>query len=470
MSLTKVEKEKENDLAASISGSMTVDKLKNALTQNKIVYSTAKKKADFVDLYISNGLHNKPIKSLEEEAISSVRAKEAEAKVEEPVVKEEKEEVLSANEIVAKSLEEEDLVMSITIMGHGCEDLLTPWPDQLPISTYFKNNVRVYSKACVPDVNAIGNRYQNEDIIKDVQRRFSNVPKGETAAIIDEYAKDVKVDYMRNIESLISSNYEMVKTPAFKKLSAQENLSKASSLSTYLANKNFSFYNDDPNEKVTGSHLQHLYKTLGLQVTDIRLKRTAMDGSVTYEQIFNPRNLISDRPTDIANHNLIYREGLTYILKNVLNRKELVKPALQIFGFKGRQDRVMDLSLEQIYDFFQLVGVKYANIMDYSCRTCSVGRIPQSVTDRIYRVEQKYSVKPVAFGKRSDGKRSDGKRSDGKRSDGKRSDGKRSDGKQSDGKRSDGKRSDGKRLKSKRLKSKLSNGKLLKSKNTRKRS
>ena len=397
---------KQEDLAASISGSMTVDKLKNALTQNKIVYSAAKKKADFVDLYISNGLHNKPIKSLEEEVISSVRAKE-----------EEKEKEESSNEVHT-----EDLVMSITIIGHGCEDLLTPWPDELPISTYFKNNVRVYSKACVPDVNAIGNRYHNEDIIKDVQRRFSNVPKGETAAIIDEYAKDVKVDYIRNIESLISSTHEMVKTPAFKKLSAQENLSKASSLSTYLANKDFSFYNDDPDEKVTGSHLQHLYKTLGLQVTDIRLKRTAMDGSVTYEQIFNPRNLISDRPTDIANHNLIYREGLTYILKNVLNRKELVKPALQIFGFKGRQNRVMDLSLEQIYDFFQLVGVKYANLMDYSCRSCSIGRIPQSVTDRIYRVEQKYRIKPVAFGKRSDGKRSK-RRSDGKcskrRSDGK---------------------------------------------------
>ena len=47
--------EKEDDLAASISKSMTVDKLKNALTKNRIVYSTAKKKADFVNLYISNG-------------------------------------------------------------------------------------------------------------------------------------------------------------------------------------------------------------------------------------------------------------------------------------------------------------------------------------------------------------------------------------------------------------------------------
>jgi hypothetical protein len=417
MSLSKADKTKEDDLSASISKKMTIDKLKNALTQNKIIYSTAKKKADFVSLYISNGLHDlkektalKEEKEEKEEAESSLKAADALLNLKSASLS-----VTNLPKEVQKTTILEELIMSITILGHGCEDLLTPWTKDQPISLYFRNNVRVYSKSCVPDVNAIGNRYLNEDIIKDVQRRFSNVPKGETAAIIDEYAKNVKVDYIRTIESIISSNYEMVETPAFKKLSAQENLSRASSLSTYLANKNFSFYNDDPNEKVTGSHLQHLYKTLGLQVTDIRLKRTAMDGSVTYEQIFNPSNLISGRTTDISNHNLIYREGLTYILKNVLNRKELVKPALQIFGFKGRQDRVMDLSLEQIYEFFQLVGVKYANLMDYSCRACSIGRIPQGLSDKIYRIEQLYSVKPVAFGKRSDGKRTKGKRLNSKK-------------------------------------------------------
>ena len=209
---------------------------------------------------------------------------------------------------------------------------------------------------------------------------------------------------------IISNNYEMTDTPGFQKLSAQENLSKVSSLSTYLANKHFSFYNDDPKKKLTQAH-QHLYKTLGLQVTDIRLKKTAMDGSVSYEQIFSPSNLNSERTTDIANHNLIYKDGLTYILKNVLNRKELVKPALAIFGFKGRQERIMELTLEQIYEFFQLVGIKYVNLMDFTCRACSIGRIPQSLTNDIYNREQQYSVKPVAFGKRSSSKRSSSKRS-----------------------------------------------------------
>jgi hypothetical protein len=102
---------------------------------------------------------------------------------------------------------------------------------------------------------------------------------------------------------------------------------------------------------------------------------------------------------------LIYKNGLTYILKEVLKRKDLVKPALEIFGF-GKKDRIMNLSLEQIYNFFQLLGVKYANIMDYTCRACSIGRLSQDLTDSIYRVEQNFKIKPVAFGKRSDGKRS----------------------------------------------------------------
>ena len=202
----------------------------------------------------------------------------------------------------------------------------------------------------------------------------------------------------------------MINTQGFQKLSAVDNLAKVSSLSTYLSNKHFSFYNDDPKKKLTQVY-QHLYKTLGIQVTDIRLRRTAMDGSVSYEQIFSPGNLNSER-TDIANFNLIYRDGLTNILKNVLNRTDLVKPALAIFGFKGRQERIMELSLEQIYEFFQLIGVKYANLMDYTCRACSIGTIPQSLSNRLYDVEQGYSVKPVAFGKRltRKGKLSKGRR------------------------------------------------------------
>ena len=390
MSLSKAETskaEKEEDLAASISKSMTVDKLKNALTQNKIVYSTAKKKADFVDLYISNGLHESKVVPVAEKAEAVAEKTEA--------VSEKAESVAEKTEAVAEKTE---LIMSIAIMGHGCEDLLTPWTPDQPISLYFRNNVRVYSKSCVPDVNSIGNIYQNEDIIKDVQRRFSNVPKGETAAIVSAYADEVR-------EAPISL------TRGFDKLSDITNLARVSNLSAFLSNKNFSFYMDSEKERVN-SIMRPVYNTLGIQLVDIRIKKTAVDGSVSYEQIFDPTDVKYIR-FDLTNLNLIYKSGLTYILKEILKRKDLVKPALEIFGF-GKKDRILNLSLEQIYEFFQLLGVKYANIMDYTCRACSVGRIPQGLSDRIYSVEQRYSVKPVAFGKRLKSKRLKSKQSKGK--------------------------------------------------------
>jgi hypothetical protein len=411
----KTEKSKEDDLAASISKSMTVDTLKNALTQNKIVYSAAKKKADFVDLYISNGLHNK-VEAVAEKA--EAVAEKAEA------VAEKAEAVAEKAEAVA---EKEELIMSIAIMGHGCEDLLTPWTPDQPISLYFRNNVRVYSKSCVPDVNSIGNIYQNEDIIKDVQRRFSNVPKGETSAIVKAYADEVRDDYIRDVGFSKLSKAPISLTRGFDKLSDITNLARVSNLSAFLSNKNFSFYMDSEKERVN-SIMRPVYNTLGIQLVDIRIKKTAVDGSVSYEQIFNPTDVKYIR-FDLTNLNLIYKSGLTYILKEILKRKDLVKPALEIFGF-GKKDRILNLSLEQIYEFFQLLGVKYANIMDYTCRACSVGRIPQGLSDRIYSVEQRYSVKPVAFGKRSrtlKGKRSStlkGKQSKGKKSKGNQSKGK----------------------------------------------
>jgi hypothetical protein len=386
-SKAEAEKSKEDDLAASISKTMTVDKLKNALTQNKIVYSAAKKKADFVDLFISNGLHNGSVLSAEAEV------KEAEAET------------------------KEELIMSITIMGHGCEDLMSPWSDQLPISTYFKNNVRVYSKACVPDVNAIGNIYQNEDIIKDVQRKFSEVPKGETSAIVKAYADEVRDEYIRDVAFSKFSKAPVSLTRGFNKLSDIANLGRASNLSTFLCNKNFSFYMDSEKEKIKPM-MQHVYKTVGIHLTDIRVKKTAKDGSVSYEQIFSPTDPKYSR-IDLTNFNLIYKNGLTYVLKDIMGRRDLVKPALEIFGLTGKKDRIMDLSLEQIYNFFQLLEVKYANIMDYTCRACSIGRLSQDLTDSIYRVEQNFKIKPVAFGKRSEKKRSKGKRSKGKRLKGK---------------------------------------------------
>jgi hypothetical protein len=364
----------KDELTKSIN-KMTIRDIQKELEASNIDFSGAKKKADYVSLYVTSGLHNK------EGRLSAI-----------PEVSAAKEE---ANEDVQPITVLEELIMSVTIMGHGCEDLMTPWPFETPISVYFKNNVRVYSKACVPDVNSIGNIYQNSDIIKDVQRRFSEVPKSATESIIQTYAKEVRDDYMRDIAYSKIRKDPVSLTPGFDKVSNIENLARVSNLSTFLCNKDFSFYMDSPTEKVPGV-LQPVYKTIGIQVTDIRLRKTAMDGSVSYEQIFNPSDIKYSR-LDWTNFNLIYKNGLTYVLKDILGRRDLVKPALEVLGF-GKKDRIMDVSLEQIYNFFMLVGVKYTNIMDYTCRKCSVGHLSKSLTEQIYSVEQNFKKKPVAFG------------------------------------------------------------------------
>jgi hypothetical protein len=374
----------KDELTKSISKTMTINDIQKELKASNIDFSGAKKKADYVSLYVTSGLNNKEgrLSAIpEEEQVSA-------AKVAPEMAKEAKEEVQSITVL-------EELIMSITIMGHGCEDLMTPWPFETPISAYFKNNVRVYSKACVPDVNSIGNIYQNSEIIKDVQRRFSEVPKSATESIIQTYAKEVRDDYMRDIVYSKLSKDPVSLTRGFDKVLDIENLARVSNLSTFLCNKDFSFYMDSPTEKVPGV-LQPVYKTIGIQVTDIRLRKTAMDGSVSYEQIFNPTDSKYSR-LDWTNFNLIYKNGLTYVLKDILGRRDLVKPALEVLGF-GKKDRIMDVSLEQIYNFFMLIGVKYANIMDYTCRKCSVGHLSKSLTEQIYSVEQNFKKKPVAFG------------------------------------------------------------------------
>ena len=376
----------KDELTKSISKSMTISDIQKELEASNINFSGAKKKADYVSLYVTNGLHNKEgrLSAIpeEEQLVVSI------AKVAPEVVSIAKEEVQSITVL-------EELIMSVTIMGHGCEDLMTPWPFETPISVYFKNNVRVYSKACVPDVNSIGNIYQNSDIIKDVQRRFSAVPKSATESIIQTYAKEVRDDYMRDIVYSKLSKDPVSLTRGFDKVSAMENLARVSNLSTFLCNKDFSFYMDSPTERVQDV-LKPVYKTIGIQVTDIRLKKTALDGSVSYEPIFNPSDIKYIRG-DMLDYNLIYKSGVTFILKNILGRRDLVKPALEALGF-GKKDRIMDVSLEQIYNFFMLIGVKYANIMDYTCRKCSVGNLSKSLTEQIYSVEQNFKKKPVAFG------------------------------------------------------------------------
>jgi hypothetical protein len=128
---------------------------------------------------------------------------------------------------------------------------------------------------------------------------------------------------------------------------------------------------------------------------------------------FYSSNKEQKEPVDIiTKFNLAYRHGIEFILKDVLHNEELIDPALKIFKFKEGEKKKGIIDLVQLFRFFELVGIKYVNIIDHSCRSFNRAfKIPIEKGEELFKEEQKYIVKPVAFGKRSDGKRSDGKRS-----------------------------------------------------------
>jgi len=293
------------------------------------------------------------------------------------------------------SLEKDEIILSLVILGHGCEELTKLWPTTSPISRYFRDNVRVYSRAGVPDVNSLGSLASNPEIIKDITHRFSRIPKNETHSILRDYAEDSRFEYQKDILYNLALHKQKSLGQRFDKFTIFENIERASNLSAYLANKTFSFYEHSPKEK---NRFDVGYKTLGVHIADIRIKKTNKKGEVSYEKLFSPSDY---GKTDTINFNLIYKDGVKFIFKNILGMPKMAEQAYKILGFKGTQDRIMDLTLEQIYDLFILLNVSYANIMDFTCRACSIGIMPQSLTNVIYNLEQSFTNKSTAFGKRS---------------------------------------------------------------------
>jgi hypothetical protein len=367
--MASTKSEKENDLTASISKTMTIDKLKTELTKNKIAYSTAKKKVDFVDLYISNGLHNKGTESI----------------------------TISSRAVKPK----EELIFSLMISSHGTESY--EWPPTMPVAQYYKNNVRVYSRSCVPGLATIRNRRRVRKSVDDAFTIFQQNPESSTQQIMEEYRGIDKAYYTHFLESLTGCNFDIKHQI--------ENKDRCGGLMTYLSQKKFSFEEPASKQekyKITGD-FDEFTESRGINVSDIRLKITDADGSVRYRQIFNPENEFkktwgnSDMDEDIfdiTQFNLIYRHGIEFILKDVLHKEELIGPALRIFDFKEGENKKSQINLEQLYSFFELVGIKYVNIIDHSCRSFHPPfKLTEKQKETLFKKEQQYSVKPVAFGK-----------------------------------------------------------------------
>ena len=423
--MSKAEKsEKEDDLAASISKSMTIDKLKEDLKNANISISGVKKKSDYVDLYISNGLHNglsvtvsSPKAATKEPPKLSMAARMREFKKERAAASKAEIDAISGQH--KEGQPKEELILSLMISAHGRESY--EFIPHTPVAEYYKNNVRVYSRACLPGVPVVRDRSNVRKSIDDAFTIFSNNPGKATQEVMAEYTGVDRDHYRKFLDSFTECD---ITRPALK------NKERCGGLSTYLSQKLFQF-TEPISEKANYNRdfdWEQFLASRGVNVSDIRLKVTASDGSVTYKNIFNPFEKMAhyyryidngdpddDSPDMITKFNLIYRHGIEYILKDVLHKEELIDPALEIFHFKEGENKISDLDLEQLYSFFKLVGIKYVNIIDHTCRNFrSIINLTETKAEKLFEKEQQYSTKPVAFGKRSDGKRSStlkGKRS-----------------------------------------------------------
>jgi hypothetical protein len=227
----------------------------------------------------------------------------------------------------------------------------------------------------MPGTVAIGNKYRVRGMLDDIRGRFS--ADTDTLSILEGYAVTAKDEYKKVVDETASlSKIDHVRA----------NVSRSSGMSSFLFDKTFGFYDREPGDKVDD-------QGIGIHIVDIREKIIEADGSVHYRRLWSP----SER-MDISNFNLIYKDGVRHILKDVLGKDtKFVGTAVVALGF-GRKNRIMDLSLERLYDFFLLLGVDYVNIMDYTCRSCAVP-MPPAVLENIYRIEQERTrSNPDRFG------------------------------------------------------------------------
>jgi hypothetical protein len=271
-----------------------------------------------------------------------------------------------------------EIIMTVSIFGHGCEDYTSALRGDL--ADYYRNNVRVYSRACVPGTVSIGNILEYEDIIRDIRKRFS--VSGGTDLIIEKYIDDMTPAYSQKVKSYLDrcKTDDTVCISKAKKAATEQ---RSSGLSTYLFEKEFGFYEESPDEKPSGP-IKAKYPTLGVHVVNVSVKVTDVDGSVYYETIFDPSD-DKYRRLDFTMFNLIYKDGLKQLLGE-LGKKTAFKDAQAALVF-DRKTRVSELSLTQLYEFFKLMGVQYVNVMDFTCRSCALD-MDQPILENIYRMEQ----------------------------------------------------------------------------------
>lgn len=287
-------------------------------------------------------------------------------------------------------MSKEELILSFAIFAHGAENTMSPWSEDHPCGEFYKNNVRVFSRACVPGVNVVILRH--DETIGAIQHAFKK--EGETTDIISNFADVDRREYQQRVlrslaqQKQIDPNRQPDENE--KALVMHTIAGRCSDLSTFLFNKTFWFYHLDEDE--VEEENKEMHKKLGIHVVDVRVKRTSAGGKITFEKLFRP-----EKGIDIRN-NLAYREGVVSIL-NKIGKEAMVDRVFRILKFKEGEQRIKTIDLEILFSLYQELNVSYVNLMDFTCRECAVGRPPDKITNIIYQMEQTFSQKE-GFGKR----------------------------------------------------------------------
>jgi hypothetical protein len=291
----------------------------------------------------------------------------------------------------------EEIILSVVIYGHGCEDFLNPFPQESAIGEYYRNNVRVYSTPTVPDISSIMATATVNHIVDNIRSKFQDIPEAETREIVNSIKDEMRERYQ---ESVLRTEQLGLFTDdiKFKRNTEPRYLSQTSNLIAYLANKEFWFYDEHEEEEIKNPLQKRIHENIGMHVTDIRRKITLGSGQVRYEQVPLPPQRLS------VYFNLSCKDGLKNILKHlkkVLGIVTDLKEISSILGFdKPKQkDKLKMITLVELYEFFRACRIDYVNIFDLTCRSCKTRVLTETEIANIGNTEVAVSRNTKAFGK-----------------------------------------------------------------------
>jgi hypothetical protein len=291
----------------------------------------------------------------------------------------------------------EEIILSMVVFGHGCEDFLNPFPEESAIGEYYRNNVRVYSTSVVPDISTVMGTAEVSRIVDKIKGKFQDIPESETREIVNSIKDEMRQKYQESVTASEQLGL-FAHDRKFKRNTEPRYLSQASNLVAYLANKEFWFYDQHEDEVIKTPLQKREYESIGMHVSDIRRKITDESGQVRYEQVPLPPQRLS------VYFNLTYKDGLKNILKHLKKELGIVTDLKEISGILGfnkpkQKDKLKMITLVELYEFFKACRIDYVNIFDLTCRSCKTRVLNEDEIANIGISEYTTSRNTKAFGK-----------------------------------------------------------------------